>query len=340
MVIGGAARLGSALSPCVHARARSGSKPRKMAVFSQRTLSACRSLVQAAEHHPRHVRVFAPSRRSPRGRREKRRKKNAQDSELRLVVSSPRDVQRREAHSAACDAERKARVSPRLVYSRGSAPRPRAESSICSSPQVDREDLDFQSIEDVTPAMHTTLPVNVDGEAFVNTHPPSAPQPTPRPLFKTARVEVERERERDARRPRARSDARSLVGLHQHLLDRLLFRRQPRRRRRDLHPVHRHAGACARAPSPLSLFFPKSPKSTRARTPKNTRPIVSFESQGDHSHDKREAVLLRCVRNIFHISRPTHSSPSLPPSSGFISFSKDRAYRSSRPTSSSARLTE
>lgn len=37
---------------------------------------------------------------------------------------------------------------------------------------VGHEDLDFSSVDDVTAAYETTLPVNVQGEAFVNTHPP------------------------------------------------------------------------------------------------------------------------------------------------------------------------
>lgn len=39
---------------------------------------------------------------------------------------------------------------------------------------VERENIDFQSIEDIRPAFETSLPVNDTGEAFVNTHPVGA----------------------------------------------------------------------------------------------------------------------------------------------------------------------
>ncbi|KAJ1459394.1 galactose-binding domain-like protein [Pelagophyceae sp. CCMP2097] len=39
---------------------------------------------------------------------------------------------------------------------------------------VGREDVDFQSLEETTPTMTTSLPVNPTGEAYVATHPPHA----------------------------------------------------------------------------------------------------------------------------------------------------------------------
>mmetsp|Transcript_30088 Transcript_30088/g.90448 ORF Transcript_30088/g.90448 Transcript_30088/m.90448 type:complete len:209 (+) Transcript_30088:499-1125(+) len=39
---------------------------------------------------------------------------------------------------------------------------------------VGREDLDFQSLEDVRPNFQTALPQNAPGEAYVNVHPPGA----------------------------------------------------------------------------------------------------------------------------------------------------------------------
>mmetsp|Transcript_6074 Transcript_6074/g.19811 ORF Transcript_6074/g.19811 Transcript_6074/m.19811 type:complete len:209 (+) Transcript_6074:1281-1907(+) len=38
---------------------------------------------------------------------------------------------------------------------------------------VGREDLDFQTIEDVRPDMESSLPVNLPGEAYLNVHPPA-----------------------------------------------------------------------------------------------------------------------------------------------------------------------
>ena len=39
---------------------------------------------------------------------------------------------------------------------------------------VGKEDLDFQSLEDVRPTFESTLPQNPTGEAFVHVHPPGA----------------------------------------------------------------------------------------------------------------------------------------------------------------------
>jgi len=39
---------------------------------------------------------------------------------------------------------------------------------------VNRENLDFQSLEDIRPAFESALPPNAPGEAYVNLHPPHA----------------------------------------------------------------------------------------------------------------------------------------------------------------------